>query len=682
MVFVSETYHRDLNVKVICKYCQEDPPNLVENFSDGDLVCGTCGLVMPGGPIVDTRSEWRTFANDEGGDDPSRVGAASNDLLPGNQLDTIISSRDGSTGRARELARAQGKSTSARNERQLVEAHKIIQQFCDAINLPKQITDVVKHLYNRVQDAKTLKGKTQDSIIASCIVIATRQSDVPRTFKEICALTRVEKRDLGRVFKVVEKVLQEQAQAGETEAIANPHMDSSRTAYTATQATDAADLMSRFCSALDLPVYVQTAATELAKKDAAKTKLAGRAPTTIASAEIYFMSHLFGMGRSAADISKIAGVSDSTIRNAYKLLWAVKDQFMDERWIADKSTQPVSSLFGDISATDSSSNSADESTPYVPEEDDIFPAQQFFASAMKAGVLKNVDIESIYDILRQARAASLTAQPRLDMQRSAADPSTLSILGKILLRAKSAVDTPEAALERKKLGYFLLRSANTPEATIFISRSILRSPTATKEETEEAIATLSKLAQQNHPDAAVILGGVLQSHGDLTKASALYKIGAEAGNAEGYLGLGRIQRTNGNHHDALSSFKKAADMNHPYGHFMLAISDPDAPESMTHLEAAATKGIPEAAHNLGERHRLQGNKALAQEWYEVAARAGFQISMVNLAMMLKDNGEGKKASVWLEAAKRGGGQVAEDAQRYLEKWKTEVEEKKGMCVVM
>ncbi|ODQ49930.1 cyclin-like protein [Saitoella complicata NRRL Y-17804] len=336
MVFVSETYHRDLNVKVICKYCQEDPPNLVENFSDGDLVCGTCGLVMPGGPIVDTRSEWRTFANDEGGDDPSRVGAASNDLLPGNQLDTIISSRDGSTGRARELARAQGKSTSARNERQLVEAHKIIQQFCDAINLPKQITDVVKHLYNRVQDAKTLKGKTQDSIIASCIVIATRQSDVPRTFKEICALTRVEKRDLGRVFKVVEKVLQEQAQAGETEAMANPHMDSSRTAYTATQATDAADLMSRFCSALDLPVYVQTAATELAKKDAAKTKLAGRAPTTIASAEIYFMSHLFGMGRSAADISKIAGVSDSTIRNAYKLLWAVKDQFMDERWSADK----------------------------------------------------------------------------------------------------------------------------------------------------------------------------------------------------------------------------------------------------------------------------------------------------------------------------------------------------------
>ncbi|ODQ56153.1 HCP-like protein [Saitoella complicata NRRL Y-17804] len=347
-----------------------------------------------------------------------------------------------------------------------------------------------------------------------------------------------------------------------------------------------------------------------------------------------------------------------------------------------QSTQPVSSLFDDISSSESPTNTADESTPYVPEDEDIFPAQQYFASAIKAGVLKDIGIEGIYDILRQARAAGLTAQPLLNTKGSATDPSTLSILGKILLRAKSAVDTPETASERKKLGYLLLRSANTPEATIFISRSILRSPTATKEETEEAIATLSKLAQQKHPDAAVILGGVLQSHGDLTKASALYKIGAEAGNAEGWLGLGRIQRANGNHDDALSAFRKAADMNHPYGHFMLAIADPSAPESMTHLEAAATKGIPEAAHNLGERHRLQGNRALAQEWYEVAARAGFQISMVNLAMMLKDNGEGKKASVWLAAAKRSGGQVAEDAQRYLEKWGQEGEEKKGTCIVM
>lgn len=32
-----------LSVTLMCKNCREDPPNLVEEFSSGDTVCGTCG---------------------------------------------------------------------------------------------------------------------------------------------------------------------------------------------------------------------------------------------------------------------------------------------------------------------------------------------------------------------------------------------------------------------------------------------------------------------------------------------------------------------------------------------------------------------------------------------------------------------------------------------------------------
>ena len=32
-----------LAVTLMCKNCREDPPNLVEEFSSGDTVCGTCG---------------------------------------------------------------------------------------------------------------------------------------------------------------------------------------------------------------------------------------------------------------------------------------------------------------------------------------------------------------------------------------------------------------------------------------------------------------------------------------------------------------------------------------------------------------------------------------------------------------------------------------------------------------
>lgn len=46
----------DLNMRLLCPDCKNDPPNLVEEFASGDVVCGDCGLVV-GDKIIDTRSE-------------------------------------------------------------------------------------------------------------------------------------------------------------------------------------------------------------------------------------------------------------------------------------------------------------------------------------------------------------------------------------------------------------------------------------------------------------------------------------------------------------------------------------------------------------------------------------------------------------------------------------------------
>ena len=52
------SYGPDLAVRLICPECREATPDIREEFGSGDLVCGTCGLVL-GDRIVDTRSEWR-----------------------------------------------------------------------------------------------------------------------------------------------------------------------------------------------------------------------------------------------------------------------------------------------------------------------------------------------------------------------------------------------------------------------------------------------------------------------------------------------------------------------------------------------------------------------------------------------------------------------------------------------
>lgn len=197
-------YQENLNMTMVCKDCKEFPPNLVEEFSSGDMVCASCGLVL-GDRIIDTRSEWRTFSNDDqGNDDPSRIGAGENPLLNGAQLSTEIAFGDGA-GRSRDLYRAQNKATHDKGTKGLLAAYKEIGALCDAITIPKNVSDTAKHLFKLVDDNKAFKGKAQDSIIAGCIFIACRQCKVPRTFREIFALTKVSKKEIGRTFKALEK---------------------------------------------------------------------------------------------------------------------------------------------------------------------------------------------------------------------------------------------------------------------------------------------------------------------------------------------------------------------------------------------------------------------------------------------------------------------------------------------
>ena len=56
-------------------------------------------------------------------------------------------------------------------------------------------------------DAGVFRGKSQETIIAGCLFIACRQMGVPRTFREIFAVTKVSKAEIGRIFKVLEEVL-------------------------------------------------------------------------------------------------------------------------------------------------------------------------------------------------------------------------------------------------------------------------------------------------------------------------------------------------------------------------------------------------------------------------------------------------------------------------------------------
>ncbi|KAH7380082.1 transcription initiation factor-like protein iib [Pyrenochaeta sp. MPI-SDFR-AT-0127] len=338
-----DEWHDDLNVTLMCPDCREMPPNLVEEFSAGDTICGSCGRVLAD-RIIDTRSEWRTFSNDDqGNDDPSRIGDAANPLLHGSQLQTEIGFGDGGL-RVRDLARAHNKSNHDKANKTLQAAFGQITTLCDSQNISRPTAETAKHLYRQADDAKLFKGKSQDAIIAGCIFIACRSMKQQRSFREIFKMTNVSKKEVGRTFKALEAFLQRQQklQGGPMLAGNGAVIDANN--YLGHNAASAEVLMPRACAKLGLPTSVQLVAENCASIVTEQGVAAGRSPLSIAGACLYLVSHLMGHPKSPKEIGAAVEVSDGTIRTAYKLMHAAQDKIIQPSWLekgGDRSRIPA-----------------------------------------------------------------------------------------------------------------------------------------------------------------------------------------------------------------------------------------------------------------------------------------------------------------------------------------------------
>ncbi|KAE8213984.1 hypothetical protein CF327_g2543 [Tilletia walkeri] len=373
-----EAFAPNLNVRLICPDCKIDPPNIEESFATGDLVCTDCGMVV-GDRIVDTRSEWRTFANEDG-DDPSRVGQASNPLFDGltDKLDTRISFRDGGSGTSRDLQRTAQRVQGTR-DRHMLDAFEDIQRKCDSVHLPRTVSDIAKQAFRRCEEERILKGKRPEAIIAAAIYVACKMAKVPRTFSEICALTSVNKKLIGQCFKEMQMAFGLNASGmGGTGGPAGSSTNGSSISGTSTTTngnggvgsgdgtaddgtagdrsragtpaanggmgvgvgasdpasgispTGATDLVGRFCNHLGLDAQLTRLTELIAIRVRDMGTLAGRSPITIAAACIYFATQLCNVPKGAKRIGKTAAVSDVTIKNSYKELYRCREDILTE----------------------------------------------------------------------------------------------------------------------------------------------------------------------------------------------------------------------------------------------------------------------------------------------------------------------------------------------------------------
>lgn len=305
----SHHYHPNLNVSLVCPECKIVPPDLVERPSDGDIVCGNCGLVLKSG-IIDTRSEWRNFSNEEQKDDPSRVGGPANPYLDEEDLSTTMLNAGRNGHRVdKALNRAQAKTAEYKKDNQLAPAFSKIMDLCEGYQLSKMVLDTAKQLYKLLYGDKLMKNKPLDPIIAAAILLACRKASVPRTFKEIAALTNVPAPDIYRAFKLMKHIIKKRGQ--ESLLIEDNPLSTH---------TSAQDLIGRFCSHLGFDLNVSKLAEMIVLRCSELDLLSGKSPSTIAASAIYMACTRRAVNTLVSKISEKTGVSEGTIKSAYKTL--------------------------------------------------------------------------------------------------------------------------------------------------------------------------------------------------------------------------------------------------------------------------------------------------------------------------------------------------------------------------
>ncbi|XP_058110585.1 transcription initiation factor IIB [Magnolia sinica] len=284
-----------------CPDCKRST-EVVFDHAAGDTVCYECGLVLEA-HSVDETSEWRTFANESGDNDPVRVGGPSNPLLTDGGLSTVISKPNGVQTDFLSSSLGRWQNRGSNPDRSLILAFKNIAAMSDRLGLVATIKDRANEIYKKVEDLKSIRGRNQDAIFAACLYIACRQEDRPRTVKEICSVANgATKKEIGRAKEYIVKQLE--LEMGQSMEMGTIH---------------AGDFLRRFCSHLGMSNQAVKAAQEAVQKS--EELDIRRSPISIAAAVIYMITQLSDDKKLLRDISLATGVAEGTIRNSYKDLY-------------------------------------------------------------------------------------------------------------------------------------------------------------------------------------------------------------------------------------------------------------------------------------------------------------------------------------------------------------------------
>jgi transcription initiation factor TFIIB len=285
-----------------CPECKKG--RLVVDPARGEIACETCGLVVEEN-LIDHGPDWRSFA-DSGRPNQERAAPLSN-LQHDYGFGTVMWGSTDAHGRAvqsgnlPQLKRMQKWDRRSKfrrgTERNLATALTEIRRMASSLDVPKSVQEVAGRFYRGAAEKNLIRGRSIDSVAAASLYAALRTSGIPRSLEEIAEVSKADRREIGRVYKVVAHEL------GLSLVPVTPE-----------------SYIPRFASRLRLAPQTEALSLSFVKEAVLREVVSGKDPKSVAAAALYIACILRGETRTQRDVSEATGVTEVTIRNRYKEL--------------------------------------------------------------------------------------------------------------------------------------------------------------------------------------------------------------------------------------------------------------------------------------------------------------------------------------------------------------------------
>ncbi|WP_148680198.1 transcription initiation factor IIB [Nitrosopumilus maritimus] len=286
--------------EIKCPRCGKNA--LVTDVESSEIFCSNCGIVVE--EKTNDRRPERAFANST--TDKSHTGDKTSLTRHDRGLSTVINPFDKDSAGSPLSASMKSSMTRLRkwdnrsriktnDDRNLQQALLELSKMKEKLSLSDAIAEKASYIYRKALEKKLVKGRSIASLVAACLYAACRESEAPRTLREVAASIGIKRKEISATYRLIFKELD----------LKMPVIDS-------------VSCIAKIASNAELSEKTKRYAIKILKKAEKQNMSAGKHPMGLAASALYLASIDLEEFRTQKEIADAAGITEVTVRNRCK----------------------------------------------------------------------------------------------------------------------------------------------------------------------------------------------------------------------------------------------------------------------------------------------------------------------------------------------------------------------------